>query len=96
MSAPIQTRQYHFLNKDPTDRLTRKVFEKLLTRPRPKDPPSIYEDPGDLPLIRIVTFVNSIACDLSFFLANILSRLFSRYLGLQGDQLSSLLIHHQQ
>ena len=57
MSTLIENGPYQFLNKDPTDRLTRKLSEKLLTlkrsghlsevvynkiRPRHKQPPRIY------------------------------------------------------
>ncbi|KAL9954306.1 hypothetical protein ACROYT_G041825 [Oculina patagonica] len=57
MSTLIENRPYQLLNKDPTDRLTRKLSEKLLTlrrsgdlseavynkiRPRHKQPPRIY------------------------------------------------------
>ena len=57
MSALIENGPYQLLNKDPTDRMTRKLSEKLLTlkrsgylseavynkiRPRHKQPPRIY------------------------------------------------------
>ena len=57
MSTLIENGPYQLLNKDPTDRLTRKLSEKLLTlkrsgylseafynkiRPRHKQPPKIY------------------------------------------------------
>ena len=57
MSTLIDSGPYQLLNKDPTDRLTRKLSEKLLTlkrnghiseavynkiRPRHKQPPRIY------------------------------------------------------
>ena len=57
MSTLIENGPYQLLNKDPTDRLTRKLSEKLLTlkrsrylpeavynkiRPRHKQPPRIY------------------------------------------------------
>ena len=57
MSALIDSGPYQLLNKDPTDRLTRKLSEKLLTpkrnghvseavynkiRPRHKQPPRVY------------------------------------------------------
>ena len=57
MSALIDSGRYQLLNKDPTDRLTRKLSEKLLTlnrnghiseavynkiSPRHKQPPRIY------------------------------------------------------
>ena len=64
MSALIDSRPYQLLNKDLTDRLTQKLYEKLLTlkrnghiseavynkiRPRHKQPPRIY----GLPKIRL-------------------------------------------
>ena len=82
---------YQLLNKDPTDGLTRKLSEKLLTlkrnrhisevvcnkiRPRHKQ---IYGLPNihtaDTPLRPIVSCVNTFANDLSTFLATILSPL---------------------
>ena len=60
MSTLIENGPYQLLNKDPTDRLTRKLSEKLLTlrrsaylseavynkiRPRHKQPPRIYSLP---------------------------------------------------
>ena len=91
MLAPIDSVPYQLLNKDPTDRLTWKLSEKLLTlkrnghtsevvcnniRPRHKQ---IYGLPNihtaDTPLRPIVSCVNTFANDLSTFLATILSPL---------------------
>ena len=94
MFTLIENGPYQLLNKDPTDRLTRKLSEKLLTlkrsgylseavynkiRPRHKQPPRIYGLPkihkADVPLRPIVSCVDTLAYDLSAYLANILSPL---------------------
>ena len=94
MSTLIENGPYQLLNKDPTDCLTHKLSEKLLTlkrsgylpeavynkiKPRRKQPPRIYGLPkihkANVPLRPIVSCVNTLACDLSAFLANILSPL---------------------
>ena len=90
-STLIENGPYKLLNKDPTDRLTRKLSEKLLNlkrsgylseavynkiRPRHKQPPRIY---GLLNSRRTAktyrVVVNTFAYDLSAYLANILSPL---------------------
>ena len=94
MSTLIENGPYQLLNKDPTDRLTHKLSEKLLTlkrsgylpeavynkiKPRRKQPPRIYGLPkihkANVPLRPIVSCVNTLAYDLSAYLANILSPL---------------------
>ena len=94
MSTLIENGPYHLLNKDPTDRLTRKLSEKLLTlkrsrnlseavynkiRSRHKQPPRIYGLPkihqANVSLRLIVSCFNTFACDLTAYLANILSPL---------------------
>ena len=89
MSTLIENGPYQLLNKDPTDRLTRKLSEKLLTlkrsgylseaaynkiRLRHKQPPRIYGLPkADVPLRPIASCVSTFAYDLSAYVANILT-----------------------
>ena len=94
MSSLIENGPYQLLNKDPTDRLTRKLSEKLLTlkrsghlseavynkiRPRHKQPPRIYGLPkiqkADVPFRPIESCFNTFSCELSAYLADILSPL---------------------
>ena len=89
MKTLIEKGPYRLLNKDTTDRLSRKLTEKLLNlkrggylteyeynmiRPKHKQPPRIY----GLPKIHntpIVSCVNTFAYDLSSYLTNVLSPL---------------------
>ena len=78
------------LNKDPTDRLSRKFTEKPLNlkrgghltesvynkiKPKHKQPPRIYGLPKISPLRSIVSCVDTFAYDLSSYLADVLSPL---------------------
>lgn len=98
MLTLIETGPYQLLNKDSTDRLSRKATEKLLhlkrsgnlseteynkIRPKQKQPPRIYGAPKihktNVPLRSIVSCVNTMAYDLSGFLARILSPLTGKF-----------------
>ena len=91
MTSLIETGPYKTVNKGPTDRLCRKLTDKLLVngsldektyrklRPQHKQPPRIYGLPKihkpNIPLRPIVSCVNSFAYDLSAYLSDLLSPL---------------------
>ena len=83
----IESSLYWLTNKDHTDRLRRKLTEKLLNlkpvynkmRPKHIQPPRIYGLPethkSSILLRPIVSYVNTFAYDLSAYLADILAPL---------------------
>ena len=87
LTAYSRTGPCQLLNKDPTDRPSRKLTEKLLSlkrsghlsETRHKQPPRMYGLPKihkpEIPLRPIVSCVNTFAYDLSAHLADILSPL---------------------
>ena len=108
MSTLIENGPYQLLNKDPTDRLTRKLSEKLLTlkrsgylseafynkiRPRHKQPPKIYGLPK---ISRADVPLRPIVSCVNTFAYDLSAYLanvsFNRKVRAHGDQFSPLTI----
>ena len=111
MSTLIENGPYQLLNKDPTDRLTRKLSEKLLTlkrsgylleavynkiRPRHKQPPGIYGLPKILKADVPLRTIVSCVNTFAYDLSAYLANIFNRKIRVHGDRFSPLRIHRQQ